>query len=36
LRLDITQQQVEEIVLKDAIVTKWLEVTTQEDHLCEK
>jgi len=25
LALDITQQQVEEIVLKDAIVTKWLE-----------
>ena len=25
LALDITQQQVEEIVMKDAIVTKWLE-----------
>ena len=25
LALDITQQQVEEIVLKDAVVTKWLE-----------
>ena len=36
LALDATQQQVEEMVLKDAIVTNGWKETTEKDHLCKE